>query len=81
MDALNRQRAAANKPAIENTGPPAPTPAYAPTYYPNATDARGATPLVLRPGAELRADFTLLTITGVNIHVHCPNAAGPQRNT
>jgi hypothetical protein len=56
--------------------PSAPTPAYAAIYYPNATDARGAAPLVLRSGAEAKADFTLPTVSGFNVHVNCGNATG-----
>jgi len=47
-----------------------------PAYYPNATDARAAAPVVLRPRGEAKADFTLLTINGVNVHVTCSNCTG-----
>jgi hypothetical protein len=78
--ALHQLNQAAKERGITSDAEPAPPttppPAYAATYYPDTTDARGAAPLILRPAAEVRADFTLLTITGVNIHVNCSNATG-----
>jgi 5-hydroxyisourate hydrolase-like protein (transthyretin family) len=60
-----------------NAGEGPPVVAYAPTYYPNALDADGASALVLAPGAEVTADFSLRTINGVNVQVHCPLPKGP----
>jgi hypothetical protein len=54
--------------------PSEPTPGYAPSYYPNASDPRGASPVLVKPGADTEADFTLRTITGANLHFSCPNA-------
>lgn len=51
-----------------------PTPGYAPTYYPNATDVGAAGLLAMIPGAEARADFRLVTILGATIQVNCPDA-------
>ena len=57
---------------LTNAGrPPAP---YAPTYYPGVTDARGATPLVVRPGGEVQADFVLRPAAGANLSFVCPNS-------
>jgi hypothetical protein len=53
-----------------------PARSYAPVYFPNANDADGARPIELGPGADVSADFRLSTITGVNLHVHCPHPAG-----
>ncbi len=52
------------------------TAGYAPAYYPNATDARAAAPVVVNQGAESRADFRLTTILGATIQVNCPDARG-----
>jgi uncharacterized GH25 family protein len=56
-----------------NPGPSEPTPGYAPSYYSNASDPSGASPVVVKPGADTEADFTLRTITGANLHFSCPN--------
>ncbi len=53
-----------------------PARSYAPVYYPNASDPGKAQPLELAAGAEVTADFRLSTVTGVNVHVHCPHPAG-----
>jgi hypothetical protein len=55
----------------QDAAPNEPTPGYAPCYYPNAADARGASPLVVKAGAESSADFTLRTITGANLRFTC----------
>jgi hypothetical protein len=57
-------------------GPSQPTPAYAPMYYPSAVDLRDAAPLIVGQGSEARADFRLLTISGVTLQVNCPDARG-----
>ena len=49
--------------------PPRP---YALTYFPSGSDSRGATPLTLRPGAQLQADLTLRPATGTDLHFTCP---------
>jgi hypothetical protein len=56
--------------------PSEPTAAYAPNYYPGASDLAGASPVILEAGGEVRADFTLRTTTGVRVIVNCPNAEG-----
>jgi hypothetical protein len=43
--------------------------AFAPSYYPNASGAAQATPLVVQPGEDGRADFTLSRVPGVNVTV------------
>ena len=53
-----------------------PVRSYAPVYYPNASDPSRAQPLELVAGAEVTADFRLSTVTGVNVHVHCPHPPG-----
>jgi len=45
-------------------------------YYPNSADLRGAGALVVSQGGEARADFRLLTISGVTLQVNCPEARG-----
>ena len=49
--------------------------AYAAVYYPNSAEPAGAAPLALRPGEELRSDFTMRTIPGsaVNVEVESPH--------
>jgi hypothetical protein len=47
---------------------------YALTYYPGSNDPRGATPLILRPGAQLQADITLHPATGSNPRFVCVHA-------
>lgn len=63
-------------PPNQQAPPSEPTAAYAPVYYSSANDLHSATALVLKPGAEVRADFTLRTVTGVSVHVNCSNTAG-----
>ena len=53
-----------------------PARSYVPIYYPNVSDPSKAQPLELAAGAEVTADFRLSTVTGVNVHVHCPHPAG-----
>jgi len=60
----------------EPAPPSEPTAAYAPLYYPSASDLHNASALILKPGSEIRADFRLRTVTGVNVRVNCSNAAG-----
>ena len=43
--------------------------AYAPLYYPNSNDPSHATPLILKPGEEGRADFSLRPAAGATINV------------
>jgi hypothetical protein len=52
--------------------PPQP---YALTYFPSGSDPRGATPLTLRPGAQVQADFTLRPAAGTDLHFTCPSSA------
>lgn len=42
---------------------------YAPVYYPNAPDVAGAALLMLKPGEEARADFSLRTVPGATVSV------------
>ena len=53
-----------------------PTATYASSYYPGVGGLRSAKPIILQPASEIRADFTLRTIAGANVHVNCPSAAG-----
>jgi hypothetical protein len=46
-----------------------PSLAYAPMYYPSTSDISRATPLVLRPGEEARADFSLSVVSGATVTV------------
>ncbi len=50
------------------------SPAYATMYYPNTHDPRAAAPLVIKPGQEARADFTLDKTRGVNLTIHSEGA-------
>lgn len=52
--------------------PPRP---YALTYFPSGQDPRGATPLTLRPGAQVQADFTLRPVAGADLRFKCPSSA------
>jgi protocatechuate 3,4-dioxygenase beta subunit len=45
--------------------------AFAAMYYPATHDPRAAAPIVIKPGQEGRADFTLDETPGVTINVHC----------
>lgn len=47
---------------------------HALTYFPGTNDARAATPLTLRPGAELQADFVLRPVAGANLRFACPDS-------
>ena len=49
-----------------------PTP-YGLSYFPGATDASAAFPLVLRPGADAQADFTLRPALGATLRFVCPD--------
>lgn len=51
--------------------PPVP---YGAVYFPGTTDPGGATPLVLRPGADFRADFILRPAAGANLFPKCGGA-------
>jgi hypothetical protein len=42
---------------------------FAPQYYPNATDARAATPIQLKAGEEFTGDFTLQRGRGVSVEI------------
>jgi hypothetical protein len=46
---------------------------YALSYYPGTDDANAAVPLVLRPGAEVQADFTLHPASSAILRFSCPN--------
>lgn len=56
-----------------NASPSEPLPGYATAFYPNASDAHGAAPLIVKTGAEVEANFTMRTITGASIHFSCPD--------
>jgi hypothetical protein len=49
-------------------------PPYALSYFPGTDDASAAVPLVLRPGADVQADFTLHTASGTILRFACSNA-------
>ena len=49
--------------------------AYAPTYYPNATDPQNAARLVLDAGGEVEVNFTLRPVAGVAVYPLCLGAA------
>ncbi len=42
---------------------------FEPQYYPNASDARSASPLVVKAGEEVTADFTLRLVRGVTVSI------------
>ncbi len=50
--------------------------AYAPVYSGNTGDRSRAAPIVLRPGGEARADFTLAAVPGATVTVHHDAPAG-----
>jgi hypothetical protein len=52
--------------------------AFIPAYYPAATDPARAEPLVVAPGAEGRADFTLATGPSANVTVKSDARPGQQ---
>jgi hypothetical protein len=43
--------------------------AYAPEYFPHTTDPRAASPLQLKPGEEIPADFVLKRARGVSLNI------------
>ena len=45
--------------------------AYEPVYYANTGDPRAAAPIVLNPGQEAVANFSLSPSSGFNVTVHC----------
>jgi hypothetical protein len=47
-----------------------PSAAFEPVYYPGAADPSRAAPLILKPGDEARADFTLRLAAGATIAVN-----------
>jgi hypothetical protein len=47
-------------------------PSFALTYFPSGSDPRAATPLKLRPGEQIEADFTLRPAHGTNVRLLCP---------
>lgn len=50
---------------------PEPVLSFTPVYYPNAIEPGAARPIELAPGAEMNADFRLMAVRGVFLHVHC----------
>jgi hypothetical protein len=62
---------AARNDLTEAGKPPSP---YALTYFPSGNDARAATPLILHPGADVEANFTLRPAVGSNLHCVCPSS-------
>ncbi len=52
------------------------TAAYAPVYYPNTADPAKATPIVVKPGEEARADFQLRTVANGSVTVRVNGPAG-----
>ena len=55
--------------AMAGEEPAAHPAAFIPVYYPNTSDAARATPLLVAPGEETRADFTLTTAVGATVTV------------
>lgn len=53
--------------------------AYAAQYYPNADNQDRATPIVLKPGAEFRADFTLSRVRAVSVNLKGGESEPTQR--
>jgi Carboxypeptidase regulatory-like domain len=54
---------------------PSPPPVtFSPSYYPSSADPRGAAPILLKPGAEMKADFALGTVRAVTVRGSCPNS-------
>lgn len=53
--------------------PPPPALTFSPSFYPNSPDPRGAAPLMLKPGAEMQANFSMQTVRAVNVRGTCPN--------
>ena len=58
---------------------PSTSAAYAAMYYPATHDPRAASPFIVKPGQEGRADFTLDEARGVIVNVHCEG--GPNVKT
>lgn len=54
--------------------PPAEASTYAASYYPNTSDPRGAAMLVVKPGEEAHADFTLASTPSATLHIHAPES-------
>ena len=46
---------------------------YPITFYPGATDANGATPLVVKPGDRVVADIGLNPVPALHLHISDPN--------
>jgi protocatechuate 3,4-dioxygenase beta subunit len=44
---------------------------YGIRYYPNVGDPAAAEPLALKPGQEATANFALLPVPAISVHVHC----------
>jgi hypothetical protein len=56
--------------------PNKPSAAYAAVSYPNSPDPAGAAPLILKPGAEARANFTLRMAPGATVRVELDSEPG-----
>jgi hypothetical protein len=56
-------------------------PDYLPVYFPGTTDPQAAAPLVLRPGANIQADFTIRPGAGATVDFSCstPSCSGTVR--
>jgi hypothetical protein len=65
-------------PGLDSTEP---VQAYAPTYYPNVSDASRAAPLKIAAGEEVHADFTLRTVVGSKITLKTTLPAGSKGMT
>ena len=55
----------------EPTPTPTPPVTYAAVYFPGTADPGGASPVVLRPGTDLRVDFILRPAAGANLFPRC----------
>lgn len=51
------------------TSDPVSSAAYAPVCYPNTSEPSRAAPIVVKPGEEAKADFSLRTVTGAMVTV------------
>jgi len=61
--------------AIRIPGEVQESPAFAPVYYPQASNIAAASPLVVKPGEEAHADFALSPVPGATLRVTCTNPA------
>jgi hypothetical protein len=51
---------------------------YAITYYPSATDANDAKPIMVKPGERVTADITLTPVPALNVRIKLAGTASPE---